>query len=51
MSEHITVFICTDEDTRKKIMEHMGKETMPYANMLSGVTYEQVVSKIEELEF
>jgi len=50
MTKEITVFICIDEEVRKELMKFLGKETVPYVNMLSDVTYEQVVAKIEELE-
>ena len=50
MKKEITVFICTDEKVRQEMMKFLGKETMPYVNMLSDVTYQQVVDKIEELE-
>lgn len=51
MEKEITIFICIDEEVRIEIMKkHFGKETVPYINMLSDVTYQQVVDKIEELE-
>lgn len=50
MGEEITVFICTDAETRMNVLKYLDKEKMPYVNMLSGVTYQQVVDKIEELE-
>jgi len=48
--KEITVFICIDEEVRKEMMKFLGKETVPYATILSDVTYQQVVDKIEELE-
>jgi len=50
MTKKITVFICTDETTRQEIMDKYFGETVPYVNMLSNVTYQQVTDKIEELE-
>jgi len=50
MTKEITVFICTDETTRQEIMDKYFGETVPYVNLLSNATYQQVTDKIEELE-
>lgn len=50
MGKEITIFVCTDPETRKEMMKFLDKDKMPYVNMLSDVTYEEVTAKIEELE-
>lgn len=47
-AEEITVLICTNNVEAKQI--YLDSKHIRYINMLSGVTYEQTVNKIEELE-
>lgn len=49
--QSITVFIATDQDVAKEIIQkYLDKETLPYVNMMDDVTYEEVTTKLEELE-
>lgn len=47
----ITVFICTDAELAKEIThKYLSKEKMPYVSMWDDKTYDQVVSKVEEID-
>ena len=47
----ITIFICKDDSVAKEITKkYLDRETLPYVNMLEGVTYDQAVRAIEVLE-
>ena len=49
--KELTVFICTDPETRKQVAQYLDKDTMPYISIMpSHVTYAELVMKIEELE-
>ncbi len=51
MNKEITVFICEDIKTSKKIIkEHLNKEEITYVNVLPFNSREEVIKKIEELE-
>lgn len=47
----ITVFICTDDTVAKEITKkYLNRDSLPYVNMLSDITYDQAVKAIEGLE-
>lgn len=47
----ITIFICTDDGVAKEITKkYLNRDTLPYVNMIDGITYNQAVKKIESLE-